>query len=54
MGYLATELLLQGKTNRIVRIKNGALCDVDITEGLQEKRNVLKLEMDVLAAMTGL
>lgn len=54
MGYLATELLLQGKTNRIVRIKDGALCDVDITEGLQEKRNVLKLEMDVLAAMTGL
>ena len=54
MGYMATELLLQGKTNRIVRIKDGTLCDVDISVGLKEKRNVLKLEMDVLAAMTGL
>lgn len=53
MGYLATELLLQGKTNRIVRFKNGQLSDVDITLGLQESRGMQTMELDVLAAMTG-
>ena len=54
LGYRATELLLQGKSNRIVCIKDGAFCDVDIAQGLQEKRSIQNLEIDVLAAMTGL
>lgn len=54
MGFLATELLIQGKTNRIVCTNNGQYADIDIAGGLEHKRCVQKLEMDVLAAMTGL
>ena len=54
MGYLAVELLLAGKTNRIVCIHNGTLSDVDIQEGLAMKRNIQSLEVDALAAMTGI
>jgi len=53
MGFIATELLIEGKTNRIVCSQNGQFQDVDITSGLEHKRCVQKLEMDVLEAMTG-
>jgi len=53
MGYLAVELLLQGKTNRIVIPRDGSYIDVDIEEGLSMKKNMQKMEMDVLTAMTG-
>ena len=54
MGYLAVELLLEGKTNRIVCTKNGTFMDVAIEEGLAMERRIQKLEVEVLAAMTGL
>ena len=54
MGFLATELLIQGKTNRVVCANDGHLEDVDIAQALEQKRCVQKLEMDVLDAMTGL
>lgn len=54
MGYLAVELLLAGKTNRIVCTKNGSFVDVDIQEGLAMKKNIQQIEVDVLAAMTGI
>ena len=54
MGYLAVELLLSGKTNRVISTANGAFSDVDIQEGLNMKRNIQDFEVDVLAAMTGL
>ena len=54
MGYLAVELLLSGKTNRVISTENGAFSDVDIQEGLNMKRNIQDFEVDVLAAMTGL
>ena len=54
MGYLAVELLLAGKTNRIVCIHEGQLSDVDIQEGLSMKRNIQSIEVDALAAMTGI
>ena len=54
MGYLAVELLLQGKTNRIVCTHDGSFTDVDIDEGLNMKKSIQQMEVDVLAAMTGI
>ena len=54
MGYLAVELLLAGKTNRIICTNQGRFMDVDIDEGLGMKREIQKIEVDVLAAMTGI
>ena len=54
MGYLAVELLTQGKTNRIVCTHDGGFTDVDMDEGLSTRKTMQTIEMDVLAAMTGL
>lgn len=54
MGFLAVELLLEGKSNRIVCTQNGKFTDVDIEDGLSMERHVQKMEVEVLAAMTGL
>ena len=54
MGYLAVELLLAGKTNRIVCTKVGGFTDVDIDEALNMKKNIQDMEFNVLAAMTGI
>ena len=53
MGYLAVELLRSGKTDRIVCTQAGGFIDVGIEEGLAMKRSIQKMEVDVLAAMTG-
>ena len=54
MGFLAVELLIQGKTNRVVCTADGTFTDVDIDEGLIRKRYIQKMEVDVLTAMTGI
>ena len=54
MGYLAVELLLAGKTNRIVCTHEGGFTDVDMDEGLATKKEMLRMEVDVLSSMTGL
>ena len=54
MGYLAVELLLAGKTNRIVCTESGKFQDIDIDEALRMNRRIQKLEVDVLTAMTGI
>ena len=54
MGYLAVELLLSGKTNRIVCTNEGSFTDVDIDEGLAMTRGIQNMEVNVLAAMTGI
>ncbi len=54
MGFLAVELLLAGKTNRIICTNEGQYIDLDIDEGLAQKRVMQDMEMDVLAAMTGI
>jgi len=54
MGYTAVELLLAGKTNRIVCTHDGGITDVDIVEGLAMKKGMQQIEFDVLAAMTGI
>lgn len=54
MGYLAVQLLLEGKTNRIVCTHDGGFTDIDMDEGLATKKSMQAMEMDVLAAMTGI
>lgn len=54
MGYLAVEMLINGKTNRIICTKDGSFRDVDIQEGLSMTRGIQPIEVDVLAAMTGI
>ena len=40
MGAYATELLIAGKANRIVCIRDGKLADVDIEEGLKMEKHI--------------
>lgn len=54
MGYLAVEMLLAGRNNRVICTRNGCFTDVDIQEGLSMSRGILDIEVDALAAMTGL
>ena len=54
MGYMAVEMLLAGKTNRIVCTNKGSFTDIDIQEGLGMRKNIQQIEVDVLAAMTGI
>jgi 6-phosphofructokinase 1 len=54
MGYLAVELLLEGKTNRIVCTNRDSFTDIDIDEALSMQKDIQKMEVDVLAAMTGI
>ena len=54
MGYLAVELLLEDKTNRIVCTNEGSFTDVDIDEGLAMFRSIQNMEVNVLDAMTGI
>ena len=54
MGYVAVELLLNGKTNRIVCSKNGGLTDMDINKGLGSTKKLQQIEVNVLEAMTGI
>lgn len=54
MGYMAAELLIAEKTNRVICIHDGRITDVDIQEGLSMKRDIQSIEVDVLDAMTGI
>ena len=54
MGYLAVELLMQHKTNRIVCTKDGGFMDIDMDEGLATHKNMQSIELEVLNAMTGI
>jgi len=54
MGYLAVELLLAGKTNRVVCTERGSFTDLDIDDALSRVRDIQTMEVNVLAAMTGI
>ena len=45
---------MEGKSNRIVCTRGGDYVDVDIEEGLAMKKGIQQMEVDVLAAMTGI
>lgn len=53
MGHYAVELLKNGANNRIVRIWDGNVCDIDMVEGLKMKNVLSEEEQEVLNAMTG-
>lgn len=48
MGAKCVDLLIEGKQNRIVRMKDNKVCDIDIEEGLAAKKTISK-EMVELA-----
>ena len=52
MGYHAVELLAQGQTNRIVCANGEEICDIDIDEGLAQKKVIDPYPFKVLQAMT--
>ncbi len=54
MGFMAVELLMEGKTNRIVCTNEGSYRDIDIEEGLAMQKGIQNMEVDVLSAMTGI
>ena len=47
MGSMAVDLLLEGKTNRIVGYKNGQFIDFDIEEALAMKKTIPAYQYDV-------
>ncbi|MBO5369453.1 MAG: 6-phosphofructokinase [Clostridia bacterium] len=44
MGTKAIDLLAEGKSNRVVIVKNGLIDDIDIDEGLAMKKNISEFE----------
>lgn len=52
MGYCAVEALVNGKTNRVICVKNANLVDVDIEEGLAMKKGINPQQFRILEAMT--
>lgn len=54
MGYLAVEALLAGKNNRIICTNQGTYTDIDISEALAMCKKIQRMEVEVLAAMTGI
>ena len=54
MGYLAVELLLTGKNNRIVCTRHGDFIDVEIDKALEDSKRLQPMELDVMTAMTGI
>ena len=53
MGHYAVNVLAEGKTNRIVVHKDGAITDVDMVEGLKLQNTLNENEKVVVKAMTG-
>ena len=52
MGMKAIELLAEGKSNRVVVVKNGVIDDVDIDEGLAMKKNISEFEYDLVGNLS--
>ncbi len=50
-GTRATELLLEGKTNRVIGIKDNKIVDLDITEALSETKTIDKHMYDMAAKL---
>lgn len=52
MGVKAVELLLEGKSNRVVGMKDGKITDFDITEGLNMNKTVDKDLYDLVRTLS--
>ena len=53
MGYRAVDILAGGGTNRIVCLRNGTMCDMDLDEALAMQKGIDTEECTALEAMTG-
>lgn len=54
MGYHAVDVLVSGKTNRLICAQAGKMVDIDINEGLSMKKGLNQQQYVVLEAMTGI
>ena len=54
MGYHAVDVLVSGKTNRLICAQAGKMVDIDILEGLSMKKTISEQQYEVLEAMTGI
>ena len=52
MGAYAVDLLLEGKTNRVVGYKDGEYVDFDFNEALAMKKNISEYEYEVAKALS--
>lgn len=52
MGMKAIDLLVEGKSNRVVIVKNGVIDDVDIDEGLAMKKNISEFEYELVGNLS--
>lgn len=52
MGAKAVELIDEGKSNRVVIVKNGGISDVDINEGLEMKKSISKELYDLVSTLS--
>ena len=52
MGAMAVDVMLQGKTNRVIGHRNGQFVDVDIEEALQMKKNIDEYQYEVAQMLT--
>ncbi len=53
MGYEAVQLLIEGKSCRVVALKGDEIVDYDINEALKMTKGLDQRGLEVLAAMTG-
>lgn len=52
MGAKAVSLLEEGKTNRVVVLKDGVITDLDITEGLNMKKSIDPILYDLVKTLS--
>lgn len=52
MGAKAVDLLMEGKSDRLVAYKNGEFCDFDITEALNMTKDVPEYQIQLTAKLT--
>lgn len=52
MGAMAVDVMLQGKTNRVIGYRDGQFIDVDIEEALQMKKNIDEYQYEVAQLLT--
>lgn len=52
MGAKAVDLLIEGKTNRVVAFKNGDIVDFDITEALKSTKDISNTQYEISKNLT--
>ena len=47
MGAYAADILLEGKTNRVVGIQNGKMIDIDMDEALAMQKEIDPYQIEI-------